>query len=80
MHEHWQRKKQRSGMMSNPDIDRWYGLAMENGAIGGKLIGAGGGGYLMFYTEQKSRLRRAMREAGLMELKLGFDYEGTKII
>jgi D-glycero-alpha-D-manno-heptose-7-phosphate kinase len=80
MHEHWQRKKQRSGMMSNPDIDRWYALAMENGAIGGKLIGAGGGGYLMFYTEQKSRLRRAMREAGLMELKLGFDYEGTKII
>jgi D-glycero-alpha-D-manno-heptose-7-phosphate kinase len=53
---------------------------MENGAIGGKLIGAGGGGYLMFYTEQKSRLRRTLREAGLMELKLGFDYEGTKII
>jgi D-glycero-alpha-D-manno-heptose-7-phosphate kinase len=80
MHEHWLHKKKRSGMMSNPDIDRWYALAMENGAIGGKLIGAGGGGYLMFYTEQKSRLRRTLREAGLMELKLGFDYEGTKII
>ena len=80
MHEHWQHKKKRSGQMSNADIDRWYALALENGAIGGKLIGAGGGGYLMFYTEQKSRLRRALREAGLMELKLGFDYEGTKII
>ena len=80
MHEHWQHKKKRSGMMSNADIDKWYAMAMENGAIGGKLIGAGGGGYLMFYTEQKSRLRRALREAGLMELKLGFDYEGTKII
>jgi D-glycero-alpha-D-manno-heptose-7-phosphate kinase len=80
MHEHWQHKKKRSGQMSNADIDKWYALALENGAIGGKLIGAGGGGYLMFYTEQKSRLRRALREAGLMELKLGFDYEGTKII
>jgi D-glycero-alpha-D-manno-heptose-7-phosphate kinase len=80
MDEHWQHKKRRSGVMSNADIDGWYALAMENGAVGGKLIGAGGGGYLMFYTEQKTRLRRALREAGLMEIKLGFDYEGTKII
>ena len=53
---------------------------MANGALGGKLIGAGGGGFLMFYTEQKARLRAAMRGAGLVEVKLGFDYEGTKIL
>ena len=53
---------------------------MANGALGGKLIGAGGGGFLMFYTEEKARLRRVLREAGLMEIKLGFDYEGTKIL
>jgi D-glycero-alpha-D-manno-heptose-7-phosphate kinase len=80
MHLHWQHKKQRSGIMSNADIDRWYDLAMDSGALGGKLIGAGGGGFLMFYTEQKARVRRALSEAGLMEIKLGFDYEGTKII
>jgi D-glycero-alpha-D-manno-heptose-7-phosphate kinase len=80
MHEHWQHKKKRSGLMSNAEIDRWYTMALENGAIGGKLIGAGGGGFLMFYTEQKSRLRKTLRDAGLMEIKFGFDYEGTKII
>jgi D-glycero-alpha-D-manno-heptose-7-phosphate kinase len=80
MHEHWEHKKKRSAKMSNADIDRWYALAMDNGAIGGKLIGAGGGGFLMYYTEQKSRLRAALRQAGLMEVKLGFDYEGTKIV
>ena len=66
--------------MSNPDIDRWYELALANGAIGGKLIGAGGGGFLLFYTEEKARLRTALRSEGLMEVKLGFDYEGTKIL
>lgn len=80
MHEHWQHKKKRSKLMSNPEIDRWYDLALANGAIGGKLIGAGGGGFLLFYTEEKGRLRQALREAGLMEVKLSFDYEGTKIM
>jgi D-glycero-alpha-D-manno-heptose-7-phosphate kinase len=80
MHVHWEHKKKRSKLMSNPQIDGWYDLAMANGAIGGKLIGAGGGGFLMFYTEEKVRLRRALREANLMEVKLGFDYEGTKIV
>ena len=80
MHEHWQFKKQRSKHMTNPEIDRWYDLALDNGAIGGKLIGAGGGGFLLFYTEQKARLRKAVRGAGLMEVSLGFDYEGTKIL
>ena len=80
MHVHWEHKKRRSKGMSNPDIDRWYALGLENGALGGKLIGAGGGGFLMFYTEQKSRLRKALRDAGLMEVKLAFDFEGTKLL
>ena len=80
MHEHWEHKKLRSGVMRNAEIDGWYALARDNGAIGGKLIGAGGGGFLLFYTEQKARLRKAMRSAGLVEVKLGFDYEGTKIL
>ena len=80
MHEHWEHKKTRSRGMSNAEIDGWYALARDNGAIGGKLIGAGGGGFLLFYTEEKARLRKAMRSAGLMEVQLGFDYEGTKIL
>jgi D-glycero-alpha-D-manno-heptose-7-phosphate kinase len=80
MHEHWQHKKKRSSAMSNPEIDGWYELALANGAIGGKLIGAGGGGFLLFYTEEKAKLRAALKKAGLMEVKLGFDYEGTKIL
>ena len=80
MHEHWTYKKQRSSGMSNPEIDGWYNLAMNNGAIGGKLIGAGGGGFLMFYTEDKRRLRHVMREAGLAEVRFRFDFEGTKVV
>jgi D-glycero-alpha-D-manno-heptose-7-phosphate kinase len=80
MHEHWMHKKKRSSAMSNPDIDAWYELARENGALGGKVIGAGGGGFLLFYTEEKAKLRNALKRAGLMEVKLGFDYEGTKIL
>jgi D-glycero-alpha-D-manno-heptose-7-phosphate kinase len=80
MHVHWLHKKKRSAKMSNADIDRWYDLALENGALGGKLIGAGGGGFLLFYTEEKVRLRNALKKAGLREVKLGFDYEGTKIL
>jgi D-glycero-alpha-D-manno-heptose-7-phosphate kinase len=80
MHTHWQHKKKRSKLMSNPEIDGWYDLAMANGAIGGKLIGAGGGGFLLFYTEEKGRLRNALRGAGLMEVPVTFDYEGTKIL
>ena len=80
MDVHWQRKKERSGGMSNPQINEWYDLAMANGALGGKLIGAGGGGFLMFYAADKSRLRHAMRGAGLKEVRFRFDFEGTKIV
>jgi D-glycero-alpha-D-manno-heptose-7-phosphate kinase len=80
MDEHWKHKKKRSGNMSNPEIDHWYDLAMRNGARGGKLIGAGGGGFLLFYTEDKKRVRHVMRETGLEEVRIRFDFEGTKII
>jgi D-glycero-alpha-D-manno-heptose-7-phosphate kinase len=80
MHEHWEHKKQRSGGMSNPRIDEWYELGMANGAVGGKLVGAGGGGFLMFYADDRVRLRRAMAKAGLEEVRFRFDFEGTKIV
>ena len=80
MDEHWQHKKRRSIRMSNAEIDHWYDLAMNNGALGGKLVGAGAGGFLMFYAEDKRRLRHVMREAGLAELRFCFDTEGTKVV
>ena len=66
--------------MSNPRIDELYELGKSNGAIGGKLVGAGGGGFLMFYTEDPARLRKAMRRARLEEVRFHFDFEGTKIL
>jgi D-glycero-alpha-D-manno-heptose-7-phosphate kinase len=80
MHEHWEHKKRRSGAMSNPQIDEWYELGLRNGAIGGKLVGAGGGGFLLFYCEQHRRLREAMARAGLEEVRFRFDFEGTKVL
>ena len=80
MHEHWEHKKIRSGGMSNPEINEWYEAAKDNGAIGGKLVGAGGGGFLMFYTEDRSKLRKTMAHAGLEEVRFRFDFEGTKIL
>jgi D-glycero-alpha-D-manno-heptose-7-phosphate kinase len=80
LHEHWEHKKRRSHGISNPQIDEWYELARRNGAIGGKLVGAGGGGFLMFYSEEHRRLRSAMAAAGLEEVRFRFDFEGTKVL
>ncbi|HUJ74002.1 MAG TPA: galactokinase [bacterium] len=80
MHEHWEHKKRRSGGMSNPQIDEWYELGMKNGAVGGKLVGAGGGGFLMFYAADRNKLRHAMHRAGLEEVRFRFDFEGTKLV
>jgi D-glycero-alpha-D-manno-heptose-7-phosphate kinase len=77
---HWQRKKERSDAISNQDINAWYDFAVANGALSGKLIGAGGGGFLMLYAKDKARLRHAMRERGLMEVRFRFEPEGTKIL
>jgi D-glycero-alpha-D-manno-heptose-7-phosphate kinase len=78
--EHWQQKRQRSKLISSPRIDHWYDAARRNGAAGGKLIGAGGGGFLMFLADDPGRLRRALEAEGLAELRFGFDYEGTRIL
>lgn len=80
MNVHWQHKKQRSSQMSNTHIDDWYQIALKNGALGGKMIGAGGGGFLMFYTEDKMRLRHKMFELGLKEVRFRFDFAGTQVV
>jgi D-glycero-alpha-D-manno-heptose-7-phosphate kinase len=80
MHEHWHYKKKRAATMSNDHVDQWYDIGMKNGAIGGKLVGAGGGGFLMFYTEERMRLRHAMTEIGLTEVRFRFDFEGSKVL
>lgn len=80
MDVHWQHKKVRSSGMSNQAINDWYDHAMSNGALGGKVIGAGGGGFLMFYAADKTKLRHAMRQRGLQEVRFRFDFEGTKLV
>jgi D-glycero-alpha-D-manno-heptose-7-phosphate kinase len=80
MHEHWEHKKRRSGGMSNSKIDEWYELGIKSGAVGGKLVGAGGGGFLMFYAADRNKLRHAMTKAGLEEVRFGFDFEGTRVV
>ena len=80
MHVHWEHKKKRSAGMSNPAIDEWYEAGRAHGAIGGKLIGAGGGGFLMFYAEDKMRLREEMRKLGLIEVRVRFDYDGSSLV
>ena len=80
MDVHWQRKKARSSGMSNDRINEWYDYALAHGALGGKIIGAGGGGFLMFYAGDKAKLRHAMREQGLQEVRFRFDFEGTKVV
>jgi D-glycero-alpha-D-manno-heptose-7-phosphate kinase len=80
MHEHWEHKKRRSTGMSNARIDEWYELGRKNGAIGGKVVGAGGGGFLLFYASDRNKLRHAMAKAGLEEVRFRFDFEGTKVL
>jgi D-glycero-alpha-D-manno-heptose-7-phosphate kinase len=78
---HWQLKRKLSRCISNSDIDAWYELAKRNGALGGKICGAGGGGFLMVYCEHnKHRVRDAMCRAGLQELNFRFEFEGSKVV
>jgi D-glycero-alpha-D-manno-heptose-7-phosphate kinase len=76
MHEHWENKRKRSPGMANPHVDELYELARRNGAIGGKLVGAGGGGFLLLYTNRPDDLRNAMAEVGAPELPFEFDFQG----
>ncbi len=80
MHEHWEHKKRRSRGMSNPQIDEWYELGRASGALGGKLVGAGGGGFILFYAEDRRRLRQVMKKVGLQEVRFRFDFLGTRVI
>jgi D-glycero-alpha-D-manno-heptose-7-phosphate kinase len=80
MNAHWEYKKARSQAMSNERINHFYDVAMANGALGGKLIGAGGGGFLMFLCQERARVREVMAEEGLEEVRFRFDFEGTKVI
>ena len=80
LHEHWEHKKSRSNGMSNEFIDSAYNKALQAGAVGGKLVGAGGGGFLMFYAHDKEKLRSEMVGIGLEEVRFQFDFEGTKVI
>jgi D-glycero-alpha-D-manno-heptose-7-phosphate kinase len=80
MNEHWEHKKKRSKSMSNGEIDRLYDIAMENGALGGKLVGAGAGGFLLFYANDQDRLRRAMSDQHLTEVRFVFDHDGSIVL
>jgi D-glycero-alpha-D-manno-heptose-7-phosphate kinase len=77
MNEHWQHKKARSESISNDHINELYDLALDEGALGGKLVGAGSGGFLLFYTLDKPKLRAAMTGAGLQEMEFSFDFDGS---
>lgn len=79
---HWQAKKRTSGLITTSDVDCWYDLAMSNGVLGGKLMGAGGGGFLMFYCPNPYRtsLRKAMANAGLTEMRFALDQAGSTVI
>ncbi len=80
MHEHWQLKRRRSPGMSTSDTDRWYDTAMASGALGGKLVGAGAGGFLLFYAAEPARLRAALAKEGLPELRFHFDFDGSTVV
>jgi D-glycero-alpha-D-manno-heptose-7-phosphate kinase len=77
MHEHWEHKRRRSPGMSNEHIDRLYALARASGAIGGKLVGAGGGGFLLIYTRHPEETRLAMAAANAIELAFDFEFAGA---
>ena len=80
MHEHWLRKRARTTGMSNDEINHWYDLARSHGAVGGKLVGAGAGGFLLFYTRDTDRLRCGLEGTGLTEVRFRFDYDGAVVL
>ncbi len=81
LHEHWLIKRKLSEQVSNPQIDEWYGEAMKAGALGGKIMGAGGGGWFVFYVpDHKAAFRDKMAKIGLEERSVRFDWEGTKLL
>jgi D-glycero-alpha-D-manno-heptose-7-phosphate kinase len=77
MHEHWEHKRKRSSGITNERVDRLYAIARESGVVGGKLVGAGGGGFLLLLAQHAEETRRAMAEAGSVELPFAFDFGGA---
>jgi D-glycero-alpha-D-manno-heptose-7-phosphate kinase len=80
MHDHWLNKRKRSADMSNSQIDKWYDKALDHGAVGGKLVGAGSGGFLLFYAKDQDTLRKAMVDEGLREVRFTFDHDGSNVL
>jgi len=82
LHKHWLNKKRRSEKISDANVDRWYDVARSNGALGGKVMGAGGGGFMMIFTtpEAKQRVREALSTDGLREMPFDFDLDGAKVL
>ena len=80
MTEQWELKRSRSPSATNTEIDAWISRGLAAGATGGKLVGAGGGGFLLFYSESKAPVRAVMAELGLAEVRFAFDYEGSKLV
>jgi len=80
MHEHWEYKRVRSAGMTNAQIDHWYDVGRRAGALGGKLVGAGAGGFLMFYASDPPRVRAAMAGEGLPEVRFKFDHDGSTVV
>jgi D-glycero-alpha-D-manno-heptose-7-phosphate kinase len=80
--QHWQCKRRLSTKVSSDHIDGWYELAKRNGALGGKILGAGGGGFFLFYchNSDRARLRQAMTQEGLKEMRFAIDFEGSKVL
>lgn len=80
LNQQWEQKKRRGNGVSNPDIDEWVAAGLASGALGGKLVGAGGGGFLLFYASDRKQLRKTMAKVGLQEVRFNFDFEGTKLV
>jgi|SRR3989338_4208948 len=80
MRTHWEAKKKRSAKMTTPRVNYWYEVGLKNGAIGGKLVGAGGGGFLLFYTEDREKLIAVMEKEGLRNMDFAFDFEGSRVL
>lgn len=80
MREHWLRKQQRSDGISSEFFADVYAHAGANSAIGGKLVGAGGGGFMLFYTQNRPQLRKAMLEKGMQEMDFSFEFDGSVVL
>jgi D-glycero-alpha-D-manno-heptose-7-phosphate kinase len=80
MHTHWENKRKRSEGMSSDAVDGWYQAGRDAGAVGGKLVGAGAGGFLLFYAEDQAPLREAMSKEGLREVRFSFDHDGSQLV